>query len=406
MALFKKNILFVGNNPRITNLLDQVIKNAQNSWELRKSSEPAEAIRLLDEVDYQVLISELKFAETDACGLIENCINHHPAVARLIFSDPAHPELILKCTRSAHQFLPPDCPPEELQSILAQVIKLRDLMTNDYLQKIVSRIDVLPSIPIVYDEIMRELSNPSASAQSLALIIEKDISMTTQILKFVNSAFFGVFTRVKSPVQAITLLGIDTIKTLALSYEIFKLFNPASDVKFSPERIWKHSQRTAQYAKAIAAQLKGEIHTQNDAYMAGFLHDIGKLVMVAKLPEIYKEVLKLMDIMKLSQAQAEIGLMNVSHAEIGAYLLGLWGFADPITQAVALHHDPDHFSSTKFIPSIAVYAANMIESQISAGRDSINSDHPDFYRFPHLKQAISQWFKLCLEIETSGNSGS
>jgi HD-like signal output (HDOD) protein len=358
----------------------------------------------MDAENYQLCLTELKLQDMDAVNLLETLMDQRPHVARLAIVNPEFPDLMLRCTRLVHQFIPQDCKADELQNIFAQVLKLQDMMMSEALLKIVSRIDVLPSIPVVYDEIMRELSNPSASAQSLAAIIEKDISMTTQILKFVNSAFFGVFNKVRTPVQAITLLGIDTVKTLALSYEIFSMFKTPSDVKFSPERVWKHSLRTAQYARAITVSMSSDIQVQNDAYMAGFLHDIGKLVLVSKLPNVYIETQRIMEIMKINQAQAEITQINITHAEIGAYLLGLWGFSDIITQSVALHHDPDQFKSRTFVPSMAVYAANMIEAQIAAGNNRLKTEHHDFFRIPYLHEHITEWFQICLNLELAAES--
>ena len=159
-----------------------------------------------------------------------------------------------------------------------------------------------------------------------------------------NSALLGLRKPASSPSQAVRVLGADLTRTLVLAADLFSRYDPAALRPFSIDALWEHSRRVADLAGRIAQSERAGDRTARDAALAGLFHDIGRLTIASQMPGPYKEVLTLMRSDGVPAAQAEWRVLGASHAEIGGYLLGLWGLSDSIVEAVAWHHDPTRLS--------------------------------------------------------------
>ncbi|HWQ09610.1 MAG TPA: HDOD domain-containing protein, partial [Holophaga sp.] len=184
------------------------------------------------------------------------------------------------------------------------------------------------------------LSQEETTAADLGRIIEQDIGMTAKILKLVNSAFFGLRRELTSPSEAVTYLGMETVRSLVLANGIFEGAEPLGTRRITLDEIWNHSLAVGQGARNILRILKGSEHDQNDALTSGLLHDVGLLILARHFPEAYDEVLGLVDSENYLLSLAEQRVLGVNHAEVGAYLVGLWGLPKVIVQSVRFHHSP------------------------------------------------------------------
>ena len=142
------------------------------------------------------------------------------------------------------------------------------------------------------------------------------------------------------PAQAVNLLGLDTLNSLVLAVEVFSSFDPKKISARVLTRIWQHSVQTGTLARALAQEEAFDKNAIDDAAMAGLLHDLGKLILMDNFPEAYTQVLTAVRETGSQVHMAEHDIFSVSHAEVGAYLLGLWGLPQSIVEAVAFHHLP------------------------------------------------------------------
>jgi putative nucleotidyltransferase with HDIG domain len=209
-----------------------------------------------------------------------------------------------------------------------------------------------------------ELRSPEPSIQKVGQIIERDPSMTAKILQLSNSAFFGLRRSISKPADAVAYLGLDRIQILFLAMHAFSQFTPPVTSAFSIERLWEHSISTAALAKSIVREEEASTGIAEDAFTAGLLHDIGKLMLACRLTERHTEAMTLARMKAIPLWVAEQQVLSVSHAEIGAYLLGLWGLPDTIVEAAAYHHHPSDCPNNTFCALTALHAA-----------DCHNSDH-------------------------------
>ena len=161
-------------------------------------------------------------------------------------------------------------------------------------------------------------------------------------------------------VEAVKLLGLDTIKALVLSVQIFSYFDQQQGGAFALDVLWQHSLATSTCAKRIAQEEQQDRHVVDHAFMAGLLHDIGKLVLAAHLPDLYSVARVQAQAHGTTVWEAERAVLGTTHAEVGAYLLGLWGLPEPIVEALAFHHCPSACPEQRFSPLTAVHIANAL----------------------------------------------
>ncbi len=207
-----------------------------------------------------------------------------------------------------------------------------------------------------------ELRSPDASSREIGEIIGKDPAMTAKILQLVNSAFFGLGQRVSDSGEAATLIGLDTLKELILSFGIFSQFDQTTikDGRFSIESMLHHSLAVGRLARRIAEAEGANREMSNDCFLAGMLHDIGILILEQDFPEECAKVRALTADQEMDPVLAEREIFSTTHGAVGAYLLGIWALADPVVEAVAFHHQPELSKCSKFCPLAAVHAADFL----------------------------------------------
>jgi putative nucleotidyltransferase with HDIG domain len=287
---------------------------------------------------------------------------------------------------------------------VARAHALRGVLADDSLKGLVSGIETLPSLPSLYVEIMEALQSPNSSLKEVGKIISKDIGMTAKILQMVNSAFFGLSKQVSDPSQAVNLLGIETIKSLVLSIQIFSQFDQEKCPSFSLDRLWNHSMLTGSFAKLIAKEEDQEVSIVWDSYTAGMLHDLGKLMLSTNSYEQYQSVLSVAENETRSIWEVEQEMFGISHAEVGAYLIGLWGLRDSIVEAIAYHHSPDRCVGREFAPLTAVHVADALTLK---GRDNQLGETASHVDSNYLAQIgvterLSVWRQRCTEFISRG----
>jgi len=189
--------------------------------------------------------------------------------------------------------------------------------------------------------------------------------MSTQVVKVVNSPCFGLSRPMSSPMEAASFLGAERTKALVLASHVFQQFGPAIDADLSLEKLWRHSMRTGMLAQTIAEEETGDVRLAEDAFAAGLLHDIGKLLIGENLPSEFNRSLLRARQQRIPFYEAEWDVLDATHAEVGAAILGTWGLPDRIVDAIAYQHAPAQCPDTRFHPLTALHMANTLEHESS-----------------------------------------
>ncbi|WP_158269629.1 response regulator [Desulfonatronum sp. SC1] len=360
----QKRILFVDDEPQVLEGLRRMLRSQVRDWELHFAPGGAEALELMATTPVDVVVSDMRMPGMDGVRLLTEVKKRYPHAARLALSGHMDERMIMDSTKVAHQYLTKPCNAEKLVDVIQRLLALRRYLAAEGLACLTSSLEHIPSLPKLYMAIQEELTSPLCSLKKIGEIISTDVGMSAKILQLVNSSFFGMYTKVTSPAQAVNLLGTETVKALVLHVQVFSQFDPKKCPRFSLARLSRHGLLTATLAKRICVEEKASKDVQDDAFLAGILHDVGKLLFAVNCPTLYDEVLELTADKDIPLTTVEEDALGTDHARLGAYLLGLWGMADPVVEAIAFHHRPGLCAMSGFIPLTALHTANALIVQL------------------------------------------
>ena len=356
----KNQVLFVDDEPLVLQGLQRSMRVMRADWDMAFVDSAAAALSFLEHHPVDVIVSDMRMPNMNGAQLLGEVMKRSPRTVRLILSGHADQDLILQCVGSTHQYLSKPCDPQQLRATVTRAMELEASLKNDQLQQLVARMEHLPSVPSLYCEIVDKMHDPEATLEDVGTIIAKDIGMTAKILKLVNSAFFGLRRQVASPAEAVSYLGLDTIKSLVLSMHAFSQFEPTRTGGFSIAKLWDHSLQTAATAKRLTQIVLNDRKLMDEAFVSGLLHDAGKAALAFNFPDEYGEILERAAANDAGLLAAEQETFSANHADVGGYLLGLWGLPTPVVEAIALHHQPSRSGGTDFNPLVAVHVANLL----------------------------------------------
>jgi HD-like signal output (HDOD) protein len=299
----------------------------------------------------------------DGATLLGHIRDRYPSTARVILSGYSEDALARRAVPVAHRFLAKPSNASELHSVIERITSLQEVLGTPEIRKIVGAVGELPSLSTTYARLTDAVRDPESSTNTVADIIEEDIAMSAKVLQLVNSAFFGLAQQVTSMQNAVSYLGLETIKNLALASEAFRVFVPDKRIPHSVcESMQDHAQRVA----SIACALPVEHNVRDVTILAALLHDIGSLFLASVMPDEFCAVRDLVRESGCKTYEAEEKLLGTTHAEIGAYLLGLWAIPNLTVEAIAHHHHPNRVPCTSFDSIVAVYLADYLAHELEA----------------------------------------
>jgi putative nucleotidyltransferase with HDIG domain len=353
-----RKILFVDDDPRILEALKILLRRNRERWDMTFAVGGEAALNKLQEEYFDVIVSDMRMPGMDGAALLRRVQEEYPHILRIVLSAYTDLESVLRVVPVAHQFMTKPCEVAALEDAIERACSMQALIPDVAIRRMVGKIDRLPSLPRVYSTLIRTLSEPDATAADIVRILKQDIAICAKLLQLVNSSFFQLARRITTIEYAVIYLGFNMVKSLVLSVELFQAatFKPGG---FSVDLLQRHSLVTAN----LAARLIGPKEKSEDAFMAGLLHDIGKLVIAQEYPEHLERIRTAMRTDARPEFILEQELAGVSHAEIGAYLLGLWGLPDSIVQAVAHHHMPHRMAECRFDVLSTTYIANHLANE-------------------------------------------
>ena len=360
-----KQLLFVDDESKLLDGLQRLLRPMRHEWNMTFVTSGAEALKALEQAPFDVIVSDMRMPGMDGAQLLTEVQQRHPQIIRIVLSGQSDQERIYQSIGATHQYLSKPCESEVLKAVVMRACALRDLLGNDSLRRLVTGMKQIPSQPTLYAEIRREAESKTASIGAIGAIISKDMGMTAKILQLVNSAYFGLRGTVSTAEQAVNLLDLDTVQALVLTVHVFSQFTATHDSRFNMDRLWEVSMETGALARAIAKAEQASTLMTDQAYTAGLLHDVGILVLAANVMKQYDAMAKTAHDQGIPLWEVERQELGVTHADVGAYLLGLWGLGDPVIEAVAFHHHPSDCVGNTFSPLTAVHVANVLQEELS-----------------------------------------
>jgi len=357
-------ILVVDDEANVLSGLRRVLRSARKEWEIAYAADGEEALALFDSTRFDIVLSDIRMPKMDGITLLEEVRRRSPETVRIALSGHADKEDTLRGARHIHQFLSKPCAAETLLATLERAVRLGRLLQDNVLKALASSMESLPSLPVLYDNVVHSLESPTSSLAEVGAMISRDIGMSAKVLQLVNSAFFGLPQQVTSPSQAAILLGLDNLKVLVLGIRIFDHYHTSKLGGLELDELWNHSVDVARLAKRLALAETADDATAEYAFLGGLFHDVGKLVMAANLPGKYRSVLRLAGPQLSAIPSIERRVIGCSHGAMGGYLMGLWGFAEQIIDTLVCHHEPSLRDDAVFTPLTAVHVANALHHSL------------------------------------------
>src|SRR5277367_3175150 len=234
-------ILFVDDEPSVLNAMRRTLHHMRGEWQMEFADGGEAALAELAKVPADVLITDMRMPGMDGWQLLREVKQRHPQTVRLILSGHSDARSIMRTVGTAHQYLAKPCDSDSLKAAISDAYVLRQVLNSDRLAHLVGRVGMLPSAPKAFQEILMCLQDPAASIADASRIIGRDVAMTANVLKLVNSAFFGARQAVTTAERAVAYLGLDTLGAVVLAHSTFKGSQVSVIPGFSLEALWQHS---------------------------------------------------------------------------------------------------------------------------------------------------------------------
>ncbi len=257
---------------------------------------------------------------------------------------------------------------------------------NTDILETIANISTIPTLPTVLERITTLLQNPQTSAEEIGRAITQDQALASKVLKLVNSAFYGFPGRISTITHAVVILGFSTIKNIVLTASIFDRFKSKKDSSsgFNMEKFWLHSVACGAAAQTLAKHVGNQ--DKEECFIAGLIHDIGKIILCQYLPKEFNAVIKNVQENNILIYDSEKELLNTTHQEIGGIIAKNWNLPTSLQYAVCYHHIPSKSQNHYFTISI-VHCADILIRALDFGNGGDN-------KIPPLADHVMKTLKL------------
>ena len=394
----RKRILFVDDEPRILNGLRRMLRSVRREWETLFALGADEALNILGQNDVDVIVSDMRMPGMSGFELLQEVRQRHPRTICFALSGQASKSTVLGCISLAHQYLTKPCNGEALKLALSRIFALETVLPSERLKNIITEVVALPSLPWLYDGVLEELRSTDVSMKAVAQMMSQDVGMSLQILRLAASAFSQGPLRMRDAAYEATFLGVDIVRELVGSPHALCRCDRPERESFSLAETCNHATTVGRFAKRIAEIENAGREMTDAAYVAGLLHDVGKVILATRLPEEYDTALSRAKEQGMSPLEAENETFHAAHTQAGAYLLGLWGLPDTVVQAAAFHHKPSEAPAGGFNMVAVVHVADVLanQSETLLGRTHpLGLNESDLAELS-LTERVSVWREACL----------
>ena len=242
------------------------------------------------------------------------------------------------------------------------------------------------SLPTIFTRINEAVNNPRSSMTEIGKIISEDAGLTARLLMVVNSAFFNFPQRIDSIAKAVSIVGTQQLRDLALATSIIKMFKGIPADLVSMEKFWRHSIGVGIAARTLAT-FRREMNIER-FFVAGILHDVGRLLMFAKIPDLSREAINFAQQNQILLHVAESERIGFDHSAVGRALVSSWKLPHYLEEIIAFHHKPD--AATRFpMETSIIHVADIIAHAMELGTSGEQ-------RVPPLNNAA--WERIALPI--------
>ncbi len=388
----RTRILIVDDEVTLLRLMKLGMRSMASEWDLHFAESGQEALKLISQQPFDVVITDMRMPGMNGAQLLNLVLRDHPKTVRIILSGYADLSEVMNCVGLTHQFLEKPCSLDDLKTCLRRVTNVQSHLNHEKIRSATAGLKNLPSLPKTYLEIAEAVQSDDCTTELIAEIASKDPGLCAKLLQISNSAYFGFGRKIFSVDDAVQLLGVSIIQSLALATPLYSSFDQKKCPGFPLEQIWEHSAQVAALGRRLYRQHMDDPQLAEQAFAAGILHDVGKLILADSLGAEYRAVLKESHATKTPLHLVEQLRLHTTHAEVGAYLLAIWGLPIPLVETVACHHDPQRCGTREICLSGIIHVANALQYSQSSNPEMVATPvDMDYLKGIHLDEHFEMW---------------
>ena len=407
-----RRILFLDDEVDVLEGLKAYLADKKPDWEMLLTAKTEEALGLLDAgPPVDLVVTDMDMPDLGGNEFLARVKESHPETVRFVLSGKTESPELLRSSTIAHQVLGK---PWELQDLVGRINRacmLRDYLTQGSLHQKLLDVGGVPAVPETYRRILEEVQSRDPSVQRIGTMIGEDPGLSTRILQVINSAYLGVKHRVTDIIQAAGLLGLNNLKNMVLLSEVFsEMDQDVLGSGLSLDFLWRRSRKMGQYARIVAEEICEDRDLHEAAFAAGLLHEVGHLILATRLPEEYRAATERAEAEGIPLTEAEKRTFEANHAQIGGYLLELWGLPSSVAEAVACYDLPSSLPEEYYIVKdenefavltavhVAAYFLSDEGGEVYSPLTAVDLDTLYLERFGLVEQ-VGGWWEHCLDAE-------
>ena len=344
MTTEKKRILFVDDEPAILAGLQNLLYRDRKRWDMVFAPGGQPALDEVRKAPFDIVVSDMRMPGIDGAMLLNMIKDECPATVRIMLSGHADREAIVRALPALHQLLSKPCDATTLRGALERSLDGANVTRDALIRQIVGGVDKLPTPLEISAELARLMQSSTTSVADVARVVTRDPGLSAKLLQLINSAYFGTGQLTTSIQQAVALLGIDRLRYIALTASVFASPDDeaaaAAELPDSASRVITLQEiQSMAVQTALVARSFAEPAMRDEVYAAALLHDVGMIVLAMRCRGsfgAYSERVRAGE----DRLALEQELFGVTHSDVGARLLAIWGLPSALVDAVQFHHDP------------------------------------------------------------------
>jgi HD-like signal output (HDOD) protein len=389
-----KGVLFVDDEENILHGLRRMLRDLRKEWDMHFVTSGAAGLELMSEKPFDVVVSDMRMPGMDGAEFLGQVRAKYPDAIRIVLSGHSEKEPLMRSLGATHQYLAKPCDPALLRATIERACALRDMMNSRVLREFATSLDSIPSVPALYERIMETLRSSDASVQDVGRLIEQDIGMSAQILKLVNSSYFGVSKHIENVPHAVALLGLETVTSLVLGLHVLGGNSGKAGDPAVMQEIREHSLQAVACARVIAAE-DFDIAMRGHALLAAMLHHVGDLLLAVNQPDGCARVRRMREEEHLAKSAAEQIVFGCTQAMLGAYVMGIWGMPAPIVEAIAFVRQPRSAPGHERSALTVLHVADAMAAEIGTRHPQCAGVDLDYLRSLGLENRVRSWTDGC-----------
>ena len=359
-------LAFVDRHSSVLDGIRHSLVDHRPEWSIRCFEDGGHLLTDLAQGEYDLVVSDIRLPGLCGAEFLRSVARKAPETVRVVSYDLERQEDVMTHVDAWNQFITKPCQPDMLISVVEESLSIREKPEGISAVEVIKNLKRLPTIPAIYLELNQILDNPDAHPEEIGDLVSRDIALTSSLLRIVNSAQIGLRRNVSTPQEAVSFLGVDIVKTLALGAKLFTMCDDQIMRLPYLDNLWNHSMSVSGCARQIMKSKGGNRKMVDESMVAGLLHDAGKLVMATNDPQKSMEVVNLCKEKDISLKKAEDQVFGFNHGDVGGVLFRLWGLPQKVVEAVKFHHVPQRSQVKELSVVGALHLAEMI-SQPAGG---------------------------------------